>query len=214
MSSLPVNEVRTIGYSGDAESNFLLDDHHGLSVTIKTQRLSLKSLCASDETYRSYGRLFGDETVMKHFGTGRTIAYDDLVVKIRDIWAKQWKNHNPYGGFSVFSRDEDTFLGHVALFEDEPGTAELWYLFAKEHWGKGYATEAVTAIAKEFIPMLVARGYLVQGKALQTIVATAKPDNAGSIKVLEKLGMHKVREEEKYGALRYHFSADVKDLGQ
>lgn len=57
-------------------------------------------------------------------------------------------------------------------------------------------------------------GYTLEGKTLEKITATARPDNPGSVKILEKLGMHKISEEEKYGALRHHFSINLSELTQ
>jgi [ribosomal protein S5]-alanine N-acetyltransferase len=57
-------------------------------------------------------------------------------------------------------------------------TIELLYHFAKEAWGKGYATEASAAcinLAKE-------------SSKVKLIYASADPINAGSLKILEKIG--------------------------
>ncbi len=92
---------------------------------------------------------------------------------------------------------------------DEPGQSELAYLFMKNHWGKGFGTEAVTALVKEYAPATVMEGYTLEGKTLENITATARSDNPASVKILEKLKMHKIGEEEKYESLRQHFSINI-----
>lgn len=63
----------------------------------------------------------------------------------------------------------------------EDGLAELGYVLAAEAWGKGYATEAAVAML-EFA-----------GKSLgfRRVVATCRPENTGSIRVLEKAGLRR-----------------------
>jgi RimJ/RimL family protein N-acetyltransferase len=91
---------------------------------------------------------------------------------------------------------------------DAAGQSELAYLFMKSHWGKGFGTEVV----KEYAPAAIEKGYTLDGKTLEKITATARPDNPDSVRILEKLEMHKIGEEEKYGALRHHFSINLAEL--
>ena len=97
---------------------------------------------------------------------------------------------------------------------DAPGQSELAYLFMENHWGKGFGTEAVTAVVKDYAPAAVKEGYTLDGKTLEKITATVRPDNPGSVKILEKLGMHKIREDEKYGAFRHDYSISLSELTQ
>jgi ribosomal-protein-alanine N-acetyltransferase len=62
---------------------------------------------------------------------------------------------------------------------EKTGNIEVGYSFEREFWGKGLATEAAAAWM-EF-------GFEVGG--LERIVAVAEPENRGSTKVMEKLGM-------------------------
>ncbi|MNN74218.1 putative ribosomal N-acetyltransferase YdaF [compost metagenome] len=79
-------------------------------------------------------------------------------------------------------------LGNCCL-KAEKSNAELGYNISKVHWGKGIATE-------------VARSMLEFGfreLKLQRIYATCRPENTGSYKVMEKIGM------KREGHLREHF---------
>ena len=58
-------------------------------------------------------------------------------------------------------------------------TGSLGYTIDPAHWGRGYATEATRR--------LVAFGF--DDLRLNRIEATCHPDNLGSVRVLEKLGM-------------------------
>ncbi len=200
-------------YHGSSEVNFFFNEHNALTVTIDTDRLHIKSVEASEEVCGAYAALFGDQDVMSKFAAGQTKTREEIETRIKDVWVKRWHQNDPYSGLAAFKKDTDEFLGHVVIGHgEEPGQSELAYLFMKDHWGKQFGTEAVTAVVKEYAPATVMEGYTLDGKPLEKITATARPDNPGSVKILEKLGMHKIGEEEKYGALRYHFSINLSEL--
>lgn len=58
------------------------------------------------------------------------------------------------------------------------GGVEIGYGLRPENWGQGYATEAVTALLDEL------RGW----PDVSMVLAETRPDNLGSIRVLEKNG--------------------------
>ena len=57
-------------------------------------------------------------------------------------------------------------------------SAEVGYTFAKEHWGSGYAAEAVEALVR----------YLFEELGVTRVSGTLHPDNAASAMVLERTG--------------------------
>ena len=87
-------------------------------------------------------------------------------------------------------------IGNVILGGGEgPGRAELAYLFFKDFWGKGFASEAVSVLVNEYAPALIeykydfAKGFKdCPSMVLVRIDATASPDNIASCKILDKLG--------------------------
>ena len=71
-------------------------------------------------------------------------------------------------------------LGDLALHLTWQGrTAELGYTLAREHWGKGYATEAVDALVE----------YLFEGLGVTRVFGMLHPDNVASAMVLERTGL-------------------------
>ncbi len=52
----------------------------------------------------------------------------------------------PVGPYLIESRSEHTLLGSTGLGFEAPLTAVTGYVLARDAWGKGYATEALTAI--------------------------------------------------------------------
>ena len=57
-------------------------------------------------------------------------------------------------------------------------SAEVGYTFAKEHWGKGYAAEAVEALVR----------YLFEELGVTRVAGMLHPDNPASAMVLERTG--------------------------
>jgi RimJ/RimL family protein N-acetyltransferase len=209
--SLAIKSVSTTQiYRGSSEINFFSDDNSGLSVTIDTERLHIRSVQSTDEEYDRYAHLFGDQAVMCKVATGQTKTIEEMQSRINDVWVKCWRENDPYTGFAVFKKDSDDFLGHIALgHSGAPGKSKLSCLFHQAQWGKGYGSEAVKAVVTEYAPATVGEGYTLDGKTLEKIVATARHDNPASGRILEKVGMHHVGSEERDGALRHLYSMDL-----
>ncbi|BAD84422.1 ribosomal protein-serine acetyltransferase RimL homolog [Thermococcus kodakarensis KOD1] len=81
--------------------------------------------------------------------------------------------------FAVLN-DDGELVGTVILsgIDLRNGTAEIGYFIGKEHWGKGYASEAVK----------LALRFCFQYMNLRKVFARTYENNAASIKVLEKNG--------------------------
>ena len=82
--------------------------------------------------------------------------------------------------FVLVLRESGRPIGTLAVFhfEESVGSAEIGYVLAREHWGKGLMTEALDAF--------VAFGFGTLG--LKRIEAELDPRNAASVKVLERVG--------------------------
>jgi RimJ/RimL family protein N-acetyltransferase len=92
--------------------------------------------------------------------------------------------------FAVVLKRENRLIGScsIAMSHAPSREAELGYNYERAAWGQGYATEAAQAV--------VAWGFRELG--LHRIWATCAPANAGSRRVLEKIGM------QREGYLREH----------
>jgi len=72
----------------------------------------------------------------------------------------------------------DIAIGWVAAGEKrQGGVTEIGYLLARDHWGRGIAAEAVSAV----IDRLFAEGQ-------RRVFADTDPENAASLALLERLG--------------------------
>jgi ribosomal-protein-alanine N-acetyltransferase len=70
---------------------------------------------------------------------------------------------------------------NMGAYNVRDARAELGYAFNRKYWGKGYATEAASAILQ----------FGFETLKLHRVGATVLPNNFGSIRVLEKLGFQR-----------------------
>ena len=195
----------------NVQINFDLNSQKNLRVTIDTPHLLIRSVQTTD--LDSYTALYGDKEVMCKFADGNTKSREDLQKRINEAWVKRWNTNDPYNGLAVFTKDTAEFVGHVVLGHgDLPGESEVAILTMKKFWNKGYGSEAMTALVRHYAPLTLEKGYLVDGKPLAIIRATARPDNQASCKILQKIGFVHQTTEEKYGAIRHHFSLAMEAL--
>ncbi|WP_294621836.1 GNAT family N-acetyltransferase [uncultured Roseovarius sp.] len=140
-----------------------------LPATISTERLVLRPFEMRDlDGYVAY--YTGDRTD----GVGGPQSRQNAVNRFFAM-AGQWALRG-YGRYAISLRD--TAIGHAGVLHCDPADpAELtWTLWTAAQEGKGYATEAAQAVlAKWHGPALIAR---------------IAPENAASIRVAERIGMH------------------------
>ena len=94
-----------------------------------------------------------------------------------------------FGEFSVTDLKTNEFLGRAGFAELKNGEIEVGYLLLKEYWGKGIATEALSALLDW------------AGKALSVprILAYAQINHHASIGVMKKAGMRYLKTEPGHG---------------
>lgn len=143
---------------------------------IETERLRLVPFAEPH-----VGGLFemnSDPAVMRYLGDPQ--SREDVAKSIarqQEKWAKFG-----FGWWAILLRATDTLIGaaclqHLAHIEDAP--LEIGWRLMTTYQGKGYATEAGRA-AMEFGFDTIGEDYLV---------AVTHPDNLGSQKVMQRLGM-------------------------
>lgn len=81
--------------------------------------------------------------------------------------------------FAVVLKDSSELIGGCGLHISDPLQGEIGYCFNPKFWRQGYASEAAAAMVKH--------GFEELG--LHRIYATCRPDNKGSAKVMEHVGM-------------------------
>jgi RimJ/RimL family protein N-acetyltransferase len=144
--------------------------------TLLTRRLELEPMVSDDLSW--YAELAGDADVMRYIGAAGPLSHQQAVDRLAR-YVRCWEEHG-LGMFGVRLRDERVPVGWAGL-QPLSGTDEIevGYAFGQPAWGRGYATEVATVI--------VQWGFEALG--LERIVAVASPENSGSRRVMDKLGM-------------------------
>jgi RimJ/RimL family protein N-acetyltransferase len=150
------------------------DEVRARSPVIETARLRLRLFRPDD--LDGLATMFSDPQVMKYVADGkpadREVAHKALISVI-----DHWRRHG-FGRWAVEDKATHHFLGYGGL-RSLLGMPEVVYHFATANWGKGFATELAHASLR----------YGFEEHQFARIVAIAKPENAASIHVMEKLGM-------------------------
>lgn len=145
-------------------------------VTLSTERLRLCAFTAED-TEAAYAAC-QDPDIQRWTTIPSPYGREHAEQFIRRTVPDGWRYDTEYT-FAVRPRDGDTLLAAISLHHPRSGTWEVGYWTAKEHRGRGYMTEAVTAAARWAFT------------ALGTIRLEwrAEVGNEGSRAVAEKAGM-------------------------
>jgi RimJ/RimL family protein N-acetyltransferase len=150
---------------------------------IETERLLLRAWQPSDEA--PFAALNADPEVTRYLrGPMRRDESDELLAQIR----AHWQQHG-FGLYAVEVKDGGAFAGFVGLavpsfLPEVLPAVEVGWRLAREHWGKGYATEGARAS--------LAHGFGALG--LRQIISIIDPRNAASVRVAERLGMARGRD--------------------
>jgi RimJ/RimL family protein N-acetyltransferase len=153
---------------------------------IETARLRLRRFTLQDLDHLYLIR--SDPEVMR-FITGAPSTREEVVARLSKQM-NSWQQHG-FGHWAITAKDEPALMGWCGLdFLDNTPEVEVGYGLAKQYWGLGIATEAAEATLR----------YGFELPKLERIVAVAYPDNIGSIRVMEKLGMRYVKNGFYYGA--------------
>ncbi len=149
--------------------------------TVTTDRLVLREFVDADA--EALHRLRTDPQVMRWTGepplTGGIEAARAAIADYPDF-----REHG-FGRWACELRETGAVVGFCGLkFLDDLGEVDIGYRFVPEHWGRGLATESARACLE----------YGFGPLALPKIIAMVLPGNAGSIRVLDKLGMERVED--------------------
>jgi RimJ/RimL family protein N-acetyltransferase len=141
---------------------------------VETPRLVLRKPRPEDAE-AIFERYASDTDVTRFMGWTRHSSPDAtrVFLEFSDIEWVRW----PAGPYLVESREDSRLLGSTGLAFETPYRAATGYVFAKDAWGKGYATEAVRAVVEIAREIRLVRLY-----------ALCHPENRPSWRVLEKCG--------------------------
>jgi ribosomal-protein-alanine N-acetyltransferase len=145
---------------------------------LRTARLFLRPFRAGD--HAQVHAFAGDPEVVRWMDWGpntpeQTREFLDIALRSEvETPRRSWK-------FAVVRAADDAVIGSAELHIESPEhrRGSMGYLIAPAAQGQGYATEAAQAVLD----------FGLTGAVLHRISATCDPENVGSGRVLEKIGM-------------------------
>jgi RimJ/RimL family protein N-acetyltransferase len=126
---------------------------------------------------------FADPEVVRYLGDGTTSTLAEVEEGVAE-WLDRWERWG-VAFCSLERRDDGRVLGRAGFVRWDPETwqiggseTELGWLLAREHWGRGYATEAAAAL----------RDWAFAEHGLTRLISLIQHDNAQSVHVAERIG--------------------------
>ncbi|GAB3451886.1 GNAT family N-acetyltransferase [Kineococcus endophyticus] len=144
---------------------------------IATPRLRLRAFAPGDE--EAVHRYAGDPEVCRHVTWGPN-SPEDTRRFVADAVRAARHDGPPDSWTWAVVLDAD-LVGSVALTVRSRGNArgEMGYVLRRDRWGQGITTEAAAVVL----------GFALTRAGLARVEATCRPENSGSRRVLEKIGM-------------------------
>lgn len=145
---------------------------------LRTDRLQLREMTGED--LPALHTILQDEITMTHYEG----AFDDALVKAWLSRMRQRYRRDGYGLWAVQLRTTGQVIGQCGITR-QPGALpettvdEVGYLFHRDHWGHGYATEAARAC----------RDYAFTTLGADRVWAHVRDTNLASMNVAIRLGM-------------------------
>jgi ribosomal-protein-alanine N-acetyltransferase len=162
---------------------------------LDTPRLRLRAPIAADVP--ALFSIFSDPETMRYWSRPAMTDVAEAAALLHDVW-----RHAEAGTlfqWGVALRGDDRVIGTCTLFRIDRvhRRAELGYILRRDHWGRGFASEALTAII----------GHAFGALELHRLEADVDPRNTGSIRLIERMGFKR----EGHLRERYFVAGDIQD---
>lgn len=154
-----------------------MSNRDATSKFLETDRLVMRHL--SDDDAEFMLELLNDPSFIQNIGDRKIRALDGAKVYIRNGPVASYAK-NGFGLYLVQLKETGESVGICGLIRrDHLDDVDIGYAFLPRYWSQGYAIESARAVKQ----------YARDVIGLKRIVAITDPNNTGSIRVLEKLGM-------------------------
>jgi [ribosomal protein S5]-alanine N-acetyltransferase len=144
---------------------------------LETARLVLRRLEFTDAAFVT--RLLNEPSFRKNIGDRGVRTEADVPKYLREGPMAMYAKHG-FGLWHVSLKSDCTPIGMCGLLKrDSLPEADIGYAYFPEHWGKGYALEAAEGVLH----------HATRKFGMARVIAIVAAGNAGSIRILERLGM-------------------------
>jgi [ribosomal protein S5]-alanine N-acetyltransferase len=145
---------------------------------LSTKRLLLRKMQVSDS--ERLFQIWSNPEVTRFMNIDRLTDKNQAeeMILLLDKLSKENTAHR----YSIIELESNDIIGSCGfnILDFENAKTEIGYEISKDHWGKGYAPEAINGLIQ----------FAFNDLKLNRIEAKVEPENANSIKVLKKLNFH------------------------
>jgi len=146
-------------------------------VILETDRLILRQFTTDDAEFIL--ELVNEPSFIQNIGDRGVRTLEDARSYILRVAVASYEK-NGFGLYLVRLKESGQAIGMCGLIKrDGLEDVDIGYAFLPKFWSKGYALEAASAVRD------YARGVI----GLKRLVAITDPENQGSIRLLEKIGL-------------------------
>jgi len=163
--------------------------------TLSTARLKLRPFVQSDS--ERWWELLKEPGVLRYFPNSAPVTKEGAE-KIVAHMMDHWQRHG-YGPWAVEPAGGGALMGRCGLlYLAETDSVEVDYILGRDYWGQGFATEAACASVDYAFEVLHA-GH---------VTGIVHRENLASQRVLEKLGMKRLRAAQFFGIDCYEYQME------
>ena len=143
----------------------------------ETPRMIVRKLELTD--FQPFHEMQGNPNVMRHT-TGRPNTEEEDRESLKKCIDHYTKTNNDFWVWAIERKTDGLFIGTAAIVEG----IEIGYRFLEKYWGKGYGQEIADALIY----------HAIQKMGAKKVIAYAEPENAGSVKILERSKLNFMKE--------------------
>lgn len=144
---------------------------------LETERLVLRQFDTDDAEFIL--ELLNEPSFIQNIGDRGVRTLEDARSYIMRVPVASYEQHG-FGLYLVLLKESGAPIGMCGLIRrDTLDDVDIGYAFLPRYWSKGYAVESALAV----------REYARDVVGLKRLVAITDPDNEGSMRVLEKIGL-------------------------
>lgn len=149
---------------------------------LDTERLIIRNWQAED--WRLLRPMSLDPEVMRYIGHYQPWSEEET----RQFVTNRMADYEQYGRtvWPLILKETSAFIGYCGflrrVYGEYEGEIEIGYALAKDAWSRGLAAEAGAMILR----------YGFETLGFERVIASARPENDRSIRVMEKMGMRSI----------------------
>jgi ribosomal-protein-alanine N-acetyltransferase len=158
-------------------------------IEIETARLRLRTFEPDD--LETLYRIWSNSDMTRYIRPGWQPTLEDIenyLERTRKRWQERGFSH-----LAITTKENESLIGYCGFqYVEETPLIELLYGLEPPFWNRGYTTEAARAALR----------FAYENTELDSIIALSYPENKGSWRVMEKVGM-------KYEKIAHHYNTDL-----